>query len=299
MAGGGEYGDRKDERIRCALSQGQRPPPGLGNPMCEVMTVWLMARGRLPTAPAELAAGLRDTTRAETAHEIDANAPMVWAFPRHGIHIAVEVLDGAPRPSAPASGTPPWSSAARRHGRVRKPYTPPRSPGSSTLPLTTLSLLPLLAAGYSRDSGGSRYPARVPSVPQPWWTRHGDRSAGGVLPLLERGGSAALPVSCGDAPTPSCAAAPGGLGPPERGAPQPVSHPLQACLPSLSDPQCNAVGLRCQGEAPSGGGAAPGTGAPRGPRRVCHGSQDVDATADEVRCAPWTAQQVPSWQVVA
>jgi hypothetical protein len=25
----------------------------------------------------------------------------------------------------------------------------------------------------------------------------------------------------------------------------------------------------------------------------------VDATADGVRCAPWTAQQVPWWQVLA
>src|SRR5207248_2701314 len=60
---GGECGDREEERLTCALSQGQRPPPGLGNPMCEVMTVRLTSGGRLPTGPAELAAGLRYTTR--------------------------------------------------------------------------------------------------------------------------------------------------------------------------------------------------------------------------------------------
>src|SRR5262249_60371366 len=69
-------------------------------------------------------------------------------------------------------------------------------------------------------------------------------------------------------------------------------------LPCTASP-CHARGLLRQGETPSGGGATPGTGAHRGPRRVGHGSQDMDATADGVRCAPWTAQQVPSWQVVA
>ena len=37
---------------------------------------------------------------------------------------------------------------------------------------------------------------------------------------------------------------------PERGATRPVTRPLQCCLPSVSDPQCNAVGLLRQGHAP-------------------------------------------------
>ena len=79
----------------------------------------------------------------------------------------------------------------------------------------------------------------------------------------------------------------------------PASVSLRAFLLPCTASQCHARGLLRQGETPSGGGATPGTGARRGPRRVGHGSQDVDATADGVRCAPWTAQQVPLWQVLA
>ena len=78
-----------------------------------------------------------------------------------------------------------------------------------------------------------------------------------------------------------------------------ASVSLRAFLLPCTASQCHARGLLRQGETPSGGGATPGTGAHRGPRRVGHGSQDVDATADGVRCAPWTAQQVPLWQVMA
>ena len=55
--------DREGEQARCAYEQGQRPAPGLGNPMGDAMTVRLMARGRLQTGPAELSAGLRYTTQ--------------------------------------------------------------------------------------------------------------------------------------------------------------------------------------------------------------------------------------------
>ena len=60
---GGRMMDREGEQARCAYEQGQRPAPGLGNPMGDAMTVRLMARGRLQTGPAELSAGLRYTTR--------------------------------------------------------------------------------------------------------------------------------------------------------------------------------------------------------------------------------------------
>ncbi len=55
--------DREGKRARCAYGQGQRPAPGLGNSMEEVMTVRLTSRGRVQTDPAELAAGYRYTAR--------------------------------------------------------------------------------------------------------------------------------------------------------------------------------------------------------------------------------------------
>jgi hypothetical protein len=58
---GGRMMDREGEQARCAYEQGQRPAPGLGNPLGDAMTVRLMARGRLQTGPAELSAGLRYT----------------------------------------------------------------------------------------------------------------------------------------------------------------------------------------------------------------------------------------------
>jgi hypothetical protein len=59
---GGSRMDVRVSKARCAYEQGQRPAPGLGNPMGEVITVRLMARGRLQTGLAELSAGLRYTT---------------------------------------------------------------------------------------------------------------------------------------------------------------------------------------------------------------------------------------------
>jgi hypothetical protein len=75
------------------------------------------------------------------------------------------------------------------------------------------------------------------------------------------------------------------------------------CLSTGFSPSLHGCALSCprapaSRRDPRGGGATPGTGAHRGPRRVGHGSQDVDAPADGVRCAPWTAQQVPWWQVL-
>ena len=62
-----------------------------------------------------------------------------------------------------------------------------------------------------------------------------------------------------------------------------ASISLRAFLLSCTAAQCHARGRLRQGETPSGGGATPGTGAHRGPRRVGHGSQDVDA--QQMACA--------------
>jgi len=68
--------DREGEQARCAYEQGQRPAPGLGNPMGDAMTVRLMARGRLQTGPAELSAGLRYTTPVFSV----VSFPFFWFF---------------------------------------------------------------------------------------------------------------------------------------------------------------------------------------------------------------------------
>jgi hypothetical protein len=79
--------------------------------MCEVMTVRLMARGRLPTGPAELAAGLRYTTLVchlkKVMHRGWAYFQARLAFTMAAFHVLVQWYGFQPT----ASGFVPLSMA--------------------------------------------------------------------------------------------------------------------------------------------------------------------------------------------